>query len=127
MPMATAVHLGQIPVTGVGLDETRRRSIDARNRGVAVGAGAEQDVRDWRDVGSPVTAPPHFARRPCIPCVAGRSRLRQGSRASGFRPGACHGGAWGWRGRPKSARCRSFPLMGDVVASRWQSHRPGRG
>jgi hypothetical protein len=30
MPMATAVHLGQIPVTGIGLDETRRRSIDAR-------------------------------------------------------------------------------------------------
>jgi hypothetical protein len=30
MPLATAVHLGQIPVTGVGLDETRRRSIDAR-------------------------------------------------------------------------------------------------
>jgi hypothetical protein len=30
MPMATAVHLGHIPVTAVGLDETRRRSIDAR-------------------------------------------------------------------------------------------------
>jgi hypothetical protein len=30
MPLDTAVHLGQIPVAGVGLDETRRRSIDAR-------------------------------------------------------------------------------------------------
>jgi hypothetical protein len=30
MPLATAVHLGQIPVAEVGLDETRRRSIDAR-------------------------------------------------------------------------------------------------
>ena len=30
MPLATAVHLGQIPVSEVGLDETRRRSIDGR-------------------------------------------------------------------------------------------------
>jgi hypothetical protein len=28
--LSTAVHLGQIPIEEVGLDETRRRSIDAR-------------------------------------------------------------------------------------------------
>ena len=30
MPMAAAVQLGQIPVTQIGLDESRRRSIDGR-------------------------------------------------------------------------------------------------
>ena len=29
MDLSTAVHLGQIPIKEVGLDETRRRSIDA--------------------------------------------------------------------------------------------------